>query len=419
MKMFLIAVLMTGAAFADAITDWNSIMRALINAETGQAQSRYGAITHLAIFDAVNAITQDYKPYLTGITAPAGASPEAAAAAAAHHVLRHYFPNSAANLDTDLVGSLGRIPDGPAKTNGVNVGRAAATAMIAKRANDGSATVMAYTPKSGIGFWQPTPPAFQAGAFLHWGKMAPFGLARPDQFRPKAPPPLTSNEYKRHYDEVKSVGSTFSTDRPQDRTDIARFAAMTSPTNLWNSVAVQLSQAHGLSLSENARMFALLNMAIADAGIAVFEAKYHYHLWRPVTAIRAGNMDPNPNTEGDPGFSTFIPTPPYPAYPSGFGGLSNAGSYIVERFFGGNRHTITLTNPALPGVVLQYTKIRQLTDDHADARIYSGIHYRFDQEGAEVLGANVARYIKQNHLRCARADQCGDSDEDDDQDALP
>ena len=135
---------------------------------------------------------------------------------------------------------------------------------------------------------------------------------------------------------------------------------MTSPTNLWNSVAVQLSQAHGLSLSENARMFALLNMAIADAGIAVFEAKYHYHLWRPVTAIRAGNMDPNPNTEGDPGFSTFIPTPPYPAYPSGFGGLSNAGSYIVERFFGGNRHTITLTNPALPGVVLQYTKIRQL-----------------------------------------------------------
>ena len=133
----------------------------------------------------MNAITQDYKPYLTGITAPAGASPEAAAAAAAHHVLRHYFQNSAANLDTDLVASLGKIPDGPAKTNGVNVGRAAATAMIARRANDGSATVMAYTPKSGIGFWQPTPPAFQAGAFLHWGKMTPFGLARADQFRPR------------------------------------------------------------------------------------------------------------------------------------------------------------------------------------------------------------------------------------------
>ena len=286
--------------------------------------------------------------------------------------------------------------------------------MLAKRANDGSATAISYTPMNGIGFWQPTPPNLPAGAFQHWGKITPFGLARPDQFRSPPPPPLTSAEYRRDYNEVKLMGGSHSSERPVDRTNMARFAAMTSPVMLCNSIAVQLATAQMPSLSENARTFALLNMAIADATIAVFDSKYFYHLWRPVTAIRAGNMDPNPKTEGDPTFNTLITTPPYPAYPSGYGGLAAAGRYILERAFGSTQHVIKLSLPTLPGVMLEYTKIRDLTDDIADARVYAGIHFRFDQNEAEVLGLNVAQYVKQNNLRCAREDQCEDSDEDND-----
>jgi hypothetical protein len=414
MKTLFTGVLLISTAFADVITDWNAIVRTSIAAESAQAQSRYAAIAHLAIFEAVNAITQDYKPYLGSITPAPGASPQAATAAAAHHVLRYYYPLNAAALDAALMDSLARIPDGTAKVNGITVGQSAGSAMIAKRANDGSSPAMPYTPMTGAGFWQPTPPAFMPGSFLHWGKMTPFGLQRPDQFRSPPPPPLTSAEYRRDYNEVKAVGGVGSDQRLLDRANVSRFASMTSPVQLFNSVAVQLATAQGTSLSENARMFALLNMAIADATIAVFDSKYFYNYWRPVTAIRAGNTDPNPKTEGDPNFNTFINTPPYPSYPSGYGGLAAAGRYILERFFGSTQHSIKLSLPALPGVTLEYTKIRQLTDDIADARVYGGIHFRFDQDEAEVLGLNVAQYVKQNNLRCVREDQCEDSDEDND-----
>jgi hypothetical protein len=412
MKAIMTGALLACAAYADVVTDWNGIMRSTIGAETPQAQSRFAAITHLAVFEAVNAITKDYKPYLGAITAAAGASPDAAAAAAAHQVLRHYFPASAANLDDDLVNSLSKIPDSPSRSAGVAAGRAAAAAMIAKRTNDGSSPAMPYTPMSGVGLWQPTPPAFAAGAFLHWGKVTPFGLTRPDQFRSGPPPALTSGEYKRDYNEVKAVGGSVSDGRSLELTNIARFASMTNPVPLFNSVAVQLIAEQGTSLSENAHMFALLNMSIADAAIAVFDAKYFYNFWRPVTAIRAGDRDPNTKTEGDPGFNTLISTPPYPSHPSGFGGLSAAARYILERSFGSTHHNITLSLPGLPGVTLQYTKLRQITDDIADARVCGGIHFRFEQDAAEILGRNVAQYIKQNNLRCARADKCLDSDED-------
>lgn len=410
MKMFLISLLMTGAALADVVTDWNGILRTTISAETPQAQSRFAAITHLAVFEAVNAITGDYEPYLRTVNAASGASPEAAAIVAAHQVLRNYFPAQANTLDADRARSLAAIPDSNAKTAGIAVGQAAAAAMIAQRANDGSATPIPYTPLTGVGFWQPTPPAFAAAAFLHWGRLTPFGIARADQFRPKPPPALTSNTYRRDYNEVKHIGDALSNSdtRPQDRIDLVRFVAMTSPTQVWNSVAFQLSAAEGLSLAGNARVFALLNMAIADASIAVFEAKYVYGLWRPVTAIRAGDIDGNSGTEPDPGFNPFIATPSYPAYPSGAGGLGNAGRSLLERIFGRGRHPVTLSNPALAGVTLKYTNLRHVTDDVADARIYGGIHFRFDQEASEVLGERVAAYVLRNNLRCARRGACDD-----------
>ncbi|HYP13026.1 MAG TPA: vanadium-dependent haloperoxidase, partial [Bryobacteraceae bacterium] len=278
------------------------------------------------------------------------------------------------------------------------------------RANDGSGSPMQYRPQTGVGFWQPTPPAFAVGAFLHWGKVAPFGLARPDQFRPKPPPALTSGRYRRDYNEVKAAGDTLSdiNARPQDRINVARYAAMTSPTQMWNDIAVQLSTAEKLTVSENARLFALLNMAIADAAIAVFEAKYVYNFWRPVTAIRAGDLDGNPGTEPDPNYNTFVNSPAYPAYPSGFGALANAGRSLLERMFGRGRHPVTLSLPALSGVTLQYTNLRHITDDVSDARIYSGIHFRFDQEAAETLGERVAQFVLRNNLRCANRNACED-----------
>jgi hypothetical protein len=410
MKTFLVSVLMTGAAMADVVTDWNSILRTTISAEPPQHQARFGAITQLAVFEAVNAITGDYEPYLRTVNAAPGASPEAAAIAAAHQVLRNYFPAQGESLDAYRAGSLATIPDSNAKTAGIAVGQAAAAAMIAQRANDGSATPIPYTPFTGIGFWQPTPPALAPASFLHWGRMTPFGIARADQFRPKPPPALTSNRYRKDYNEVKHIGDALSSieTRPQDRIDVVRFVAMTSPTQIWNSVAFQLTNAEGPSLAENARLFALLNMAIVDASIAVFEAKYAYNLWRPVTAIRAGDIDENPGTEPDLNFNTFIPTPPYPAYPSGAGGLGNAGRSLIERIFGRGRHPVTLSNPALQGVTLQYTNLRHITDDVADARIYGGIHFRFDQEASEVLGEHVAAYVLKNNLRCARRGACED-----------
>src|SRR5687767_755748 len=195
MKTVVLGALLTQVAFADAVTDWNVILRTTTSAETPQAQSRFAAITHLAMFEAVNAITRDYEPYLRTITAAPGASAEAAAATAAHQVLSNYFPGRANTLDADRARSLANIPDSAAKTAGIAVGQAAAAAMIAQRANDGSGTPIAYTPITGTGFWQPTPPAFAAATFLHWGRMTPFGIARPDQFRPRPPPALTSSRY--------------------------------------------------------------------------------------------------------------------------------------------------------------------------------------------------------------------------------
>jgi hypothetical protein len=408
MRIGLIAVLMTSTAFADAVTEWNAIMRSTIGSQNVLQQARLAAITHLAVFEAVNGITKDYKPYLGEITPRAGASPEAAAIAAAHHVLRNYFPDAAASLDANRDQSLARIPDSSSKNEGVAFGEEAAASIIARRSNDGSSSPVPYTPLNGPGFWQPTPPTFTAGAFLHWGKTMPFGLMRASQFRPKPPPKLTGRQYTRDFNEVKDVGGAISSQRLQDRTEIARYASLTSPVLLYNSVAVQLSNAQGSSLSENARTFALLNMAMFDAGVAVFEAKYFYNFWRPVTAIRAADTDGNPQTEPDPSFTTLIPTPPYPAYPSGFGGLSNAASYILERTFGNGRHLIALSLPTLPGVMLEYKRLRQIIDDISDARVYSGIHFRFDQEEAEVLGRRLGQFFMSTYLRCSNPATCED-----------
>ena len=402
-----VLLLSSPAAFgANVVSDWNAIMLVTVSDQNPFAQARFAAITQLAVFEAMNAITGDYTPYLGTIAAPPGASQEAATVAAAHRVLATYFPGNAASLDAARVNSLSMIADGTAKLNGIAVGEAAAMAMITLRADDGSGTPMPYTPLSGPGFWQPTPPAFGPAILLHWSKITPFAILSADQFRSKPPPALTNGVYTRDYNEVKEVGDVNSTERPQDRANVARFFAAASPVQVWNRVAVQVRAAHRATLSEDARLFALLNMAIMDSTIAVFDTKYFYQTWRPVTAIWAADTDGNRRTERDTAFTPFIITPPFPGYPSAHATGSNAAVYVLQRLFGNRRRSITLSYPTLPDVILHYRNLRQITDDIDDARVYGGIHFRFDQEAGVVQGRDIGAYIYRHQLRCASASRC-------------
>jgi PAP2 superfamily len=232
--------------------------------------------------------------------------------------------------------------------------------------------------------------------------VATFAIENGAQFRLGPPPALHSDKYARDYDEVKKVGDVNSTARPQDRTDVARFYAVTEPVPIYNPAARQVSAAQGKTLSQNARIFALLNIAIFDAAIAVFETKYFYNLWRPVTAIRAGDADRNRRTEPDPNWMPLIDTPPFPSYPSGHGGFGAAARRVLEEVFGADGHSITLTNPLLPSVVLHYKSWEQITNDIDEARIYGGVHYRFDQEAAARQGRRVGAYILRHKLRPVR-----------------
>jgi hypothetical protein len=395
----------TGArpAQADAVTDWNAIMEATVTTAPTNPffQARWAAIVQLAVFEAVNAVTGDYEPYLGTIAAPAWASPDAAAIAAAHRTLVTLRQGSAETLDALRAQSLAAIPDGPAKEAGIAAGEGAAAALLLLRSNDGSNVVVPYTPGTNPGDWQPTPPAFAPAVLPGWGRVTPFGLRAGSQFRAQAPPALFTEKYASDYNEVRLLGRFDSPFRPQDRTDVARFFAATTPVQAWNAAARQVSSAQGKTLSENARIFALLAMAIGDASIATFDTKYHYDFWRPVTAIRGGDIDGNPQTEADPNWLPLITTPAFPGYVSAHATLSGAARVVLERIFGEHGHAIVLRNGGLPGIVLDYTAFKQICADIDDARVYGGIHFRFDQEAGALQGRLVGNWVLQHHLRSA------------------
>ncbi len=400
---------MPATARADAVLDWNAIMQATVATQAPFPQARFAAITQLAVFEAVNAVTREYKPYFGAtLAAPAGASAEAAAIAAAHTVLKSYFPASAAALDAARTSSLAAIPDGSAKTGGIAVGEAAAANVMAARSNDGSSPAAFYLPtSSNPAEWQPTPSCTAAGgAFYHWKNVKPFGLRSAAQFQLDEPPALKSSRYARDYNEVKSMGAVNSTLRPQDRTDNARFYAMTTPVAVFNPVARQLSVTAADSLSQNARSFALLNMAISDAAVATFDSKYKYFAWRPETAIRMGQDDGNNATEPDSSFTPLILTPCFPSYPSAHATLSNAAREMLEQLYGTRRRSLILTNPAIPGITLRYNKLKEITEDIDDARVFGGIHFRFDQEAGADMGRRISDYLFKTLLGSTGACSC-------------
>jgi PAP2 superfamily protein len=393
----------TAAARADVVLDWNAIAvnTAVANKQNPFAQARYAAIVQLAVFEAVNSITHKYQPYLGTITAPPDASPDAAAIEAAYQVLSTYFPASQPTLYTDWTNSMQSIPDGPAKTDGIATGDAAAAAMIALRANDGSSPPQFYTPGPPVpGAWQATPSCSPAGGIaFQWPHVTPFGISSASDFLLDPPPALTSNKFAKAYNEVMTVGSLISTQRPQDRTNVALFYAAASPTQVFNQAAEQVATAQGRSLSDNARALALINMAMSDSLVASFFNKYTYNFWRPETAIHAGDADGNPNTMGDPTWAPFITTPCFPSYPSNHGSAGNGAAEVMRRIYGEDGHSITLTNPAVPTIVLQYTTFEQITDDISDARVYGGIHFRTDQVAGAHLGKAVGKAIYKQNLR--------------------
>ena len=419
------------AARADAVLQWNEIAVRTLTTQTPPlnpfAQARFATIVQLAVFEAVNAIAGDYEPYLGSavaptalpIVAPPGASAEAAAIAAAHAVLVHYFPGSAAALDAARDAGLAAIPDGLAKTNGIATGLAAAAGMIAERVGDGSSPLTFYQPPAPLdpGEWNITPgcPTDASGnplggILLNWRDVRPFGVVRPavghwsEAFRPAPPPELTSNESAKDYNEVQAKGGAVSAVRTAERATVARFYAAASPTFVFLTAARQLAEARGDSLAENARNLALVSIATSDSLVASFATKYHYNFWRPSTAIRGGDTDGNRKTAADPNFVTFIVTPCFPSYPSNHASGSNGGAETMRRIYGAAGHSITLSTvvPVIGPVTLTYSSLQQIADDIDDARIYGGMHYRFDQVAGARLGREVATHIYKNNLQRSR-----------------
>ena len=405
----LMATLLFGSAVAkaDVVLDWNviAVNTAIANKQNPFAQARSAAIVQLAVFESVNAVTGEYHPYLGTIVAPPGASADAAAIQAAYRVLSTYFPASALTLGAERTNSLASIPDGQAKTDGIATGEAAALAMIALRANDGSSPPQFKIPGPPVpGEWQATPSCpivngIAVGTAFQWQNVTPFGIPSASEFLLDAPPALTSHEYAKAYNEVMTVGSIDSTERPQDRANVALFYAASSPTQVFNQAVQQVAQERWHSLSENARALAVINMAMNDSLVASFLNKYHYNFWRPETAIHAGDTDGNPKTNPDPSFVPFVTTPCFPSYPSNHGSAANGAAEILRRIYGEGGHFITLSNPTVPDIVLQYTTFKQITDDISDARVYGGIHFRTDQVAGERLGKAIGKAVYKNNLR--------------------
>ena len=334
-------------AQADEVLQWNDIAMATLDANRVNPfeAARVAAIVHTAVFEAVNAVTGRYEPYLWTVSSPRGASPDAAAIAAAHAVLVHYYPASAAVLDAHRASSLATIADGQAKTDGIAVGLDAAAATIGHRSNDGATPPRFFLPSSAApGEWQTTPSCPPAGGILlHWQDVAPFGIKTSSQFRSMPPPALTSVRYAKGFREVKAVGAAVSPARTERLTTVARFYNAYLAAAVWNSVARQLAVAKRTSLSYNARAFALLNMAISDGLVSSMETKYFYRFWRPETAIREADIDSNPATKPDETFAPLITAPCFPSYPSAHASGSYAGQRVIERLFGWVTHPLVLS----------------------------------------------------------------------------
>ena len=387
------------------ILDWNKIIIETWTVHNGyfdpQQTARTQAMVHIAMHDAVASINERYETYSDGIPTDDDADPVAAAAAAAHKVLVTQFPDQAATLDAHLATSLNNNYGGYDEdeiADGIAIGEAAADAILAARENDGSDNFGEYTPGDQPGDYQLHAPYFFAFRPA-WGQVQPFGLTSPDQFRSAPPPALDSQQYADEYNEARADGRIDSTTRTADETAYAAFWYEPSEMG-WNHVARIVVENDGcLSLSRTARLFALLNIAMADSYIAAFDGKYHYAFWRPITAIPAADTDGNPATESEEGWVPLMDTPPMPDHPSSHATLGNAGAAVLAATFGDFEPFYMYSTTSFdPEEGRFFWTFSQAADENADSRVKAGIHYRSAVNEGQLLGDRIASHVLQNYL---------------------
>ena len=393
------------ATRADVVRDWNSVaLQAIRTDRTSPPKaSRALAILHASIYDSVNGIRRTHAPYHVTGKVPASASVEAAAAAAAHKVLVSLYPAQRTNFDAAYASSLNGIRELPQKRMGIAWGTLVANKTLASRANDGSTNVVAPPVASAVGDWVATPPALAAYLLPQWGQVTPFAMASSSQFRPSGPPALNSAKWALDYNEVKALGAATNSTRTPDQREIALFwadgAGTETPPGHWNHIAQDIAADQHNTLEQNARLFALLNLAMADAGICAWDAKYTYHNWRPVTAIRAGDTDGNPDTAPDATWSSFIGTPPFPDYCSGHSTFSAAAATVLGLLFGTDNIAFTTGSDFMPGVHRSFNSFSAAAQEAANSRVYGGIHFRFASEDGLAGGLAIGEWTFSHYLQ--------------------
>jgi hypothetical protein len=429
---------MSSVVRADAVTDWNAIAIQIISnapcpaapcanppVHPGATATLDSAMVQAAVYDAVESITGRFRPYAVHVPGASG-STAAAVAKAAHDVLVNRFPSLTGTLDTtyhDYLTAHSLSESDP----GVAVGAQAAAGIIALRANDGSFPSPPPPPFTGgnaPGEWRPTisyqpgPPASNSPMLAPWlATVTPFTLKSPSQFRPVAPPALTSHRYATAYNEVKALGARFNSARTTDQTNLALFFN-TNFLAVYNRVARDVANARLSNIDDSARLFALFNLAIADATITAWDSKRHFVFWRPVTAIQEGDSDGNPDTIGDPDWQPLINTPNYPDYTSGANNVTGAWTRSLALFFGTDEMDFTLhtTNATAPVQTVDYHRFSDVAHDVVNARIWEGIHFRFADVQARKQGRHVAQWVFSHFLRSVDADAHDDhEDEGDDE----
>jgi membrane-associated phospholipid phosphatase len=384
------------------VIEWNRTLLVIVRTPGAQPSTihstRSFAILHAAVYDAVNNIDGFFSPYLVRLSdVSRQASKPAAVDQAAHDVLVALYPAFQTTLDSELQQDLAQIKDGKDKSDGISIGQIVAAEILASRSSDGSGvTLPPFIPGNDPGGYQFTPPNFAPADFTQWPAVTPFALARADEFRPGPPPVLTSEEYRRVFHEVKSLGEIDSKTRTEDQTLIGNFWNG-NIQDFWNEIAQTAALGHHLNLAQSSRLFALLNISLADSAIAFFEAKYTYQFWRPVTAIQAGT-DGNPSTNPD---ADWLPlttkTAPDPSYPGAHSTISFAGAEVL-RFFFGDKFVFDVTSESLQGVKRHFGRFSAAAQEAGLSRIYAGQHFRTDHIAGKVLGRQVAESVEDTIL---------------------
>jgi membrane-associated phospholipid phosphatase len=380
------------------VIEWNRTLLVILRTPGAQPptihSTRSFAILHASIFDAVNNIDGTYSPYLVRLSNISRlASQPAAADQAAHDVLVALYPAFQTTLDAELQQDLGQIREGWDKTEGITVGQTVAAQILALRSTDGAnLTPPPFIPGNQPGGYQFTPPNFAPADFTQWPRVTPFALARADEFRPGPPPQLSSDEYTRTFNEVKSLGFITSNTRTPEQTLIGTFWNG-NIQDFWNEIAQTAALGHHLGLAHSARLFALLNISLADTTIAFFEAKYNYQFWRPVTAIELAGDDGNPDTNPNP---NWLPLPtktaPDPSYPGAHSAISFAGAQVLKFYFG-DQFTFDVTSESLRGVNRHFDRFSAAAQEAGLSRIYAGQHFRTDHIAGKDLGERVSESI--------------------------